>query len=109
MLKHITAFITCRAIVLGTIHASAVAADAKFDPSNPFYAPSTLPFHAPPFDKIKDEDYQPAIEAGMAEQLSEIQAIADNPPPPTFPNTILPIEKAAHPLQPAIAPFRLLP
>jgi len=59
MLKHITAFIACSAIVLGTIHAPAVAADAKFDPSNPFYAPSTLPFHAPPFDKIKDEDYQP--------------------------------------------------
>ena len=39
-----------------------------FGPTNPFYAPSTLPFQAPPFDKIKDSDYQPAIEAGMAEQ-----------------------------------------
>ena len=106
MLKHITAFITCSAIVLGTIHASAVAADAKFDPSNPFYAPSTLPFHAPPFDKIKDEDYQPAIEAGMVEQLSEIQAIADNPAAATFDNTIVAMEKAGQLFQRAMAAFR---
>jgi len=106
MLKHITAFVTCSAIVLGTIHASAVAADAKFDPSNPFYAPSTLPFHAPPFDKIKDEDYQPAIEAGMAEELSEIQAIADNPAAATFDNTIVAMEKAGQLFQRAMAAFR---
>ncbi len=42
-----------------------------FGPSNPFYAESTLPFHAPPFDKIKDSDYQPAIEAGIAQNLEE--------------------------------------
>jgi peptidyl-dipeptidase Dcp len=34
---------------------------AAFGPSNPFYAPSSLPFEAPPFDKIKDTDYKPAI------------------------------------------------
>ena len=106
MLKHITAFVTCSAIVLGTIQASAVAADAKFDSSNPFYAPSTLPFHAPPFDKIKDEDYQPAIEAGMAEELSEIQAIADNPAAATFDNTIVAMEKAGQLFQRAMAAFR---
>ncbi|MGE5322269.1 MAG: peptidyl-dipeptidase Dcp [Actinomycetota bacterium] len=66
---------------------------AKFGPDNPFYAPSTLPFHAPPFDKIKDEDYQPAIEAGIAEQLKETKAIADNPAAPTFENTIVAMEK----------------
>ena len=66
---------------------------AAFGPSNPFYAPSTLPFQAPPFDKIKDTDYQPAIEAGMAQQLEEIRAIADNPAPPTFDNTLVAMEK----------------
>ncbi|MBB6145507.1 peptidyl-dipeptidase Dcp [Silvibacterium bohemicum] len=65
-----------------------------FGPSNPFYAPSTLPFHAPPFDKIKDSDYQPAIEAGMAQQLREIEAIADNPAPPTLENTLVAMEKS---------------
>ena len=52
---------------------------ASFDAGNPFYAPSTLPFQAPPFDKIHDSDYQPAIEAGMAHQLEEMRAIALSP------------------------------
>jgi len=69
------------------------AAEA-FGPNNPFYAPSTLPFHAPPFDKIKDSDYQPAIDAGMAEQIQEIEAIANNPEPPTFENTIVALERS---------------
>lgn len=71
----------------------ALAAAAEFGPSNPFYAASALPFEAPPFDKIKDGDYQPAIEAGMAQQQAEIQAIADNPEAPTFENTIVAMEK----------------
>ncbi len=77
----------------------------SFGPSNPFYAPSTLPFQAPPFDKIKDSDYQPAIEAGMAEQLREIEAIADNPAPPTFENTLVAMEKSGQLLQRAMAAF----
>ena len=64
-----------------------------FGPNNPFYAASSLPFHAPPFDQIKDSDYQPAIDAGMAEQRREIRAIADNPAPPTFENTLVALEK----------------
>ena len=105
MLKHITALITSGAIALGTIYNPAVAADAKLGPSSPFYAPSTLPFHAPPFDKIKDEDYQPAIESGMAEELSEIQAIADNSAAPTFENTLVAMEKTGQLLQRVMAAF----
>ena len=51
-------------------------------PGESVFPPSTLPFHAPPFDKIKDDDYQPAIEAGVAQNLEEIKAIADNPAEP---------------------------
>jgi peptidyl-dipeptidase Dcp len=105
MLKPMTALITSGALALGTANTSAAATDAKFGPSNPFYAPSTLPFHAPQFDKIKDEDYQPAIEAGMAAELSEIQAIADNPEPPTFENTLVAMEKTGQLLQRARAAF----
>jgi peptidyl-dipeptidase Dcp len=83
----------------------ALAATAEFGPSNPFYAPSSLPFHAPPFDKIKDEDYQPAIEAGMAQQQAEIQTIADNPAPPTFDNTIVAMEKSGRLFDRALAAF----
>ncbi|HWZ83891.1 MAG TPA: peptidyl-dipeptidase Dcp [Terriglobales bacterium] len=72
---------------------TAEAASGEFGPDNPFYAPSPLPFHAPAFDKIKDSDYQPAIDAGMAQQLAEVRAIADNPAPPTFDNTIVALEK----------------
>ena len=53
-----------------------------------------LPFHAPQFDRITDADFRPAIEAGMASQLAEVQAIANNPEAPTFENTIVALEKS---------------
>jgi len=65
-----------------------------FGPSNPFFSPSTLPFQAPPFDKIKDSDYRPAIEAGIAEEMKEIEAIANNPATPDFANTFVALEKS---------------
>jgi peptidyl-dipeptidase Dcp len=105
MLRLMTAFIASGAITLGAISAPATAADGTFGPSNPFYAPSALPFHAPPFDKIKDDDYQPAIEAGMAEELAQIQAIADNPASPTYENTLVAMEKTGQLLQRALAAF----
>jgi peptidyl-dipeptidase Dcp len=70
-----------------------VAEGQAFGPSNPFYAASTLPFQAPPFDKIKDSDYQPAIEAGIVQALKENEAIANNPAAPKFENTIVAMEK----------------
>ena len=65
-----------------------------FDEANPFAQPSPLPFQAPPFDKIKDSDYQPAIEEGMRRQLAEVDSIADNPDAPTFANTIEALERS---------------
>ena len=85
--------LTATSLIALSSVAPALAAGAEFGPSNPFYAASTLPFQAPPFDKIKDTDYQPAIEAGMAQQLQEMKAIADNPAPPTFENTLVAMEK----------------
>jgi peptidyl-dipeptidase Dcp len=105
MLKYLTPLLMSGAFALGAAYALATTADAPFGPSNPFYAPSTLPFHAPPFDKIKDEDYQPAIEAGMAEELSEMQAIADNPAPPTFENMLVAMEKTGRLFRRATAAF----
>ena len=84
---------------------SSTAADLGFGPSNPFYAPSTLPFQAPPFDRIKDQDYQPAMEAGMTQQQAEIRAIAENPTKPTFDNTLVPLEKSGLLLERARAAF----
>ncbi|MGH8320953.1 MAG: dipeptidyl carboxypeptidase II, partial [Gammaproteobacteria bacterium] len=62
--------------------------------TNPLFAPSTLPFQAPPFDKIKDSDFQPAFEAGMKQQLAEVDKIANNPASPTFQNTLAALEKS---------------
>ena len=81
------------------------AAPAGFGAANPFYAPSTLPFGAPPFDRIKDADYQPAIEAGMAQQLAEINRIADDAAAPTFENTFVAMERSGLLLRRASAAF----
>ena len=94
-------------IALGAAAAAAQAlpAGASFGPSNPFYAPSTLPFQAPPFDKIKDSDYQPAIDAGMAQQIEEVEAIANNPAPPTIENTLVALERSGQLLDRVSAVF----
>jgi peptidyl-dipeptidase Dcp len=62
--------------------------------ANPFAAASTLPYQAPPFDRLKDADYQPAFEAGMKQNLAEIEAIANSSEPPTFANTIEAMERS---------------
>jgi peptidyl-dipeptidase Dcp len=67
--------------------------------ANPLFSASTLPFQAPPFDKIKDGDFQPAIEEGMRQELGEIQSIAANPAPATFANTIEAMEKSGQMLR----------
>ncbi len=59
---------------------------------NPFFQPSPLVFGAPQFDKIKDEHYSPAFERGFAEQIAEIEAIANNDAAPTFENTLKPLD-----------------
>ena len=103
-MKFIDALIAGGALTL-TAGSLTVAGAADFGPANPFYAPSALPFHAPPFDKIKDEDYQPAIEAGVAQSLAEIGRIADDSAPPTFDNTFVAMEKSGRLLDRAYAAF----
>ncbi|HET8957623.1 MAG TPA: M3 family metallopeptidase, partial [Microcella sp.] len=62
--------------------------------TNPFFAPSTLPYELPPFAEITDDHYADAIEAGMAEQRREIDAITAQADEPTFANTIEPLERS---------------
>ena len=61
---------------------------------NPLLQPSTLPFGAPDFSKIKATDYLPAIEAAIQQQREEIRAIVENKKKATFENTILAYEKS---------------
>ncbi|HEY4093723.1 MAG TPA: peptidyl-dipeptidase Dcp [Luteibacter sp.] len=70
------------------------AATATAAHENPLLTASTLPFQAPPFDKITDADFQPAIEEGMKQELAEVNAIADSAEEPTFDNTIVALEKS---------------
>jgi len=78
--------------------ATSGSAAAKPASDNPLLSPSTLPFQAPPFDKIKDADYRPAFEEGMQQHLAEVRKIADNPEPPTFANTIEAMERTGETL-----------
>jgi peptidyl-dipeptidase Dcp len=73
--------------------------------SNPLMQRSTLPFGALPFDRIGDSDYQPAIEAGMKQQIKEMNAIANDPAPPTFDNTLVAMEKSGRLLDRASGAF----
>jgi len=84
---------------------AAAAPAVEVSAVNPFLEPSTLPFQAPPFDKIKDGDYQPAFEEGMKQQLVEINQIADNPDAPTFENTFIPMEKSGRLMQRVMQAF----
>ena len=90
----------------GILMQDAIAKDpAALPASNPFAAKSTLPYQAPPFDRIKDADYQPALEAGMREHIAEIAKIAALAEAPTFANTIEAMERSGQLLQRTAAVF----
>ena len=68
-------------------------ADTTNDPTdNPFLAASSLYLQFPPFDLIEDSHYIPAFEAGMEQQLAEIDAIVAQQAAPTVDNTLVPME-----------------
>jgi len=67
---------------------------AVSEPANPFFTASELPYGMPPFDLIGNEHFLPAFERGMAEQSTEIEAIATNPEAATFDNTIVAMERS---------------
>lgn len=81
------------------------ATETEFTPGNPFYKESALPYQSPPLDRIRDADFKPALEAGMAAQRREIQAIVDCPEPPTFANTIEALERSGQLLSRVTAVF----
>ena len=81
-------------ILLSACAGTAPMPDSTAAAQNPFFAKSTLPYQYPPFDQIRDEHYRPAFEKGMAEHLREIDAIASNPEPPSFDNTIVAMERS---------------
>jgi peptidyl-dipeptidase Dcp len=81
--------------------AAAPAADSEAEAmstkpaaDNPFFVESDLQFHYPRFDLTANEHYGPAFERGMAEQLAEVEAVANQAEAPTFDNTMIPLERS---------------
>ena len=67
---------------------------ATVSDGNPFYTESTQPYQLPPFDRIDESHFLPAFERGMAEQLAEVSAISEESGPPSFENTLVPLERS---------------
>ena len=66
---------------------------------NPLLAQWTGPFGGvPPFDQVRVEHFKPALESAMAENLAEVERVANDPAPPTFENTFLPLERSGRTL-----------
>ncbi|MEV4557485.1 M3 family metallopeptidase [Kitasatospora sp. NPDC049285] len=72
---------------------------------NPFFSSSTLVYELPPFSEIREEHYRPAFERGMADQLAEAAAIAADPEPPSFDNTVVALERSGAVLRRVSAVF----
>ncbi|SEE56071.1 M3 family metallopeptidase [Jiangella alba] len=72
---------------------------------NPFDTISELPYRLPPFDRIESAHYRPAFERGMADQRAEVEAIATDPEPPTFENTVVALERSGQLLHRVAAVF----
>src|SRR4026207_415108 len=99
-------------IIVAMTHIAAISVIAQTSPvqnpniaDNPLLTESSLPYHIPPFDKIKDEYFVPAIEAGMREQLKEIEPIANSSEKATFDNTIVALERTGRSLDRAQRTF----
>ncbi len=73
--------------------AAAEAATAAH-PDNPFFHPYGTPFNVPPFDRIKNDHFLPAVEEGIRREQAEVDAIVANPKKPTFANTIAALDHA---------------
>jgi peptidyl-dipeptidase Dcp len=97
-----------RAALIATAGISMQAYGQADPTSNPFFSESPLPLHYPQFDRIQDSHFAPAFEAGMAEQLKEVDAIANNDQAPTFENTLVALERSGQVLNRATTVFNAL-
>ncbi|MCH7402447.1 M3 family metallopeptidase [Belliella kenyensis] len=79
--------------------------EQKTDAMNPFFEAYDTPFEVPPFDKIKNEHFAPAIREGIKQHQAEIDQIVNNSEEPTFENTIEAMEYAGELLSKASTVF----
>src|SRR5687768_3110763 len=122
MLKHTLAILILAAAIAGCATSNDVSTTTTTESTpaptttvaEPVMAPSPLPPPTvtnpllvtwtgsyggiPPFDQVRVEDFKPALEAAMAENLAEVERIAGDPAPPTFQNTIAALERTGRTL-----------
>ena len=72
---------------------------------NPLLTEQNTPYGVPAFDKVKIEHYMPAFEKAIAENKAEIEAIVNNPEPPTFANTIEALDRSGELLDKVVGVF----
>jgi peptidyl-dipeptidase Dcp len=72
---------------------------------NPLLQNWTTPFGIAPFDQVSDDDFGPALDEALAAHIAEIAAIADNPAPADFANTVEALEGAGHLLDQVLSVF----
>src|SRR5262249_1544310 len=97
MTKSLLAGAALASLVATAAAAAAPASEATVN--NPLLAPWTGAHGGvPPFDKVKVEQFKPALETAMAEQLAEIDKIAADPAPPNFENTLAALERSGRTL-----------
>jgi peptidyl-dipeptidase Dcp len=78
----------------------AVPAAAVAPTGNPLLDPWPGPYGGvPPFDRVQVALFEPALETAMTRHVAEIEAIAANPAPPTFENTLVAMERAGQTLE----------
>jgi len=74
-------------------------------PTNPLLQDWDTPFQIAPFDRISDDDFAPALEQALADHTAQIDAIAHNPDPPSFANTVEALEAAGEGLDKVLGAF----
>ena len=86
---------TALLIVAGSVGAATADAGKDAAMSNPLLAKWTGPYGGEPaFDKVRVEDFKPALEASMAQELAEVDRIVKNTAKPTFANTLVALERS---------------
>lgn len=90
------ALTVCGGLLMGTLDAAAQSgASSQAGGKSVLLEKWSGPYGGvPPFDKVKISEFQPALEQAMEQTLAAIDAIASNPQPATFENTIAAMERA---------------
>lgn len=109
-MKHAPFSILLIGLLLAGLCPSMIPAQNAPDPTadNPFFKPYDTPFQVPPFQRIKVEHFLPAVQEAIRQNQAEIDAIANNPEPPTFANTMEAMDRAGRMLGEVMAVFGAL-